>query len=342
MGIVPSEPRRPPLGLRPLGGLGPLGPGLLLVVLIVAAAFVLQAVVPSASPLVWGLVIGLAVGPVAGRRPELAAGVAFAGRHLLRVGVALLGLRISLDSLGALGVAGVAVAAATFALTMVATVGLGRLLGVDRDMTLLIAAGSSICGASAVAAMNAVSRADEEDVGYAIGTVTVFGTVAMLGVPLAGGLLGLPEGQTGLWAGASIHEVGQVAGAGAALSVAALKLATLMKLTRVVMLAPTVAVVSFLRGGETTGRKLQVPGFVVAFLLLIGARAALPLPATFLDAAELASTALLAAGLTGLGLKIRLGALRAAGARPLVLGLLSWLVAAGVALPLLVLFDLGA
>jgi uncharacterized integral membrane protein (TIGR00698 family) len=142
---------------------------------IVAVAFAFGAVVPSASPLVWGLLIGVVVGPVAARRPDLAAGIRFAGRHLLRVGVALLGLRISVESLGALGAAGVGVAAATVALTMVATVGLGRLLGVDRDMTLLIAAGSSICGASAVAAMNAVSQADEEDVGYAIGTVTVFG-----------------------------------------------------------------------------------------------------------------------------------------------------------------------
>jgi uncharacterized membrane protein YadS len=122
--------------------------------------------------------------------------------------------------------------------------------------------------------------------------------------------------------------------------VAALKLATLMKLTRVVMLAPTVAAVSFLRGGSTTGRTLQVPGFVLAFLALIAVRAALPLPGAFLEAAELLSTALLAAGLAGLGLRIRLGALRAAGPRPLMLGLLSWLVAAAVALALLVLLGL--
>ena len=175
--------------------------------------------------------LGVLLAPLAVRQPSAGPGVAFASRPLLRAGVALLGLRISLHAVSGLGVRGIAVAVGVVVITMLVTIVLGRMLGVEPSLAILIGAGSAICGASAIAAMQGVARADEDRVGYAIGTVTLFGSIAMLTIPyvLVPGF-GMSDRLGGLWAGASIHEVAQVAAAGAALSPAALKIAALMKL----------------------------------------------------------------------------------------------------------------
>lgn len=315
--------------LRPL-------PGLLAVAAVVAAAYGVNRIVPSLSPLIGAMLVGVAVAPLARRVPGSAVGMRLAARTLLRAGVALLGLRISLGDLASLGPAGLAIAAGTIAGTIGVTLLLAPRLRVERDLALLIATGSAICGASAIAAMEPLTRAREEEVGYAVATVTLFGTAAMLLIPVLGPALGLDAHATALWAGASIHEVAQVAGAGAAISAAGLKLATLLKLARVSLLAPAVATVSAARGrsGARTGAPL--PGFVVAFLGFVLLRTLVPLPDAALHAASTAATLLLAAGLAGLGLQVRLGALRAAGGRPLALGLAAWAAAAATALALVV------
>lgn len=312
-------------------------PGLAVVLVLVLAGFALNRGVPSASPLLWAMALGVLAAPLARRRAATATGIRFSATHLLRVGVALLGLRISLGELAGVGVGGVAVAAGTIATTMLATGFLARHIGVPDKLALLIATGTAICGASAIAAMDSVTRARDEDVGYAVATVTIFGTAAMLLLPVAAGLLGLDDAQAGMWAGASIHEVAQATGAGAVISVAALKTATLVKLCRVVLLAPTVALVNRRVSAENASGPARVPGFVLAFLALVGVRTVLHLPPAVLDVAGVASTVLLAAGLAALGLGVRIQALRSAGVRPLLLGLTAWAVAASTALGLVLL-----
>jgi uncharacterized integral membrane protein (TIGR00698 family) len=283
--------------------------------------------------------------PLAVRRPTAGPGIAFASRPLLRAGVALLGLRISLHAVSGLGVRGIAVAVGVVVITMLVTILLGRMLGVEPSLAILIGAGSAICGASAIAAMQGVARADEDRVGYAIGTVTLFGSVAMLTIPyvLVPGF-GMSDRLGGLWAGASIHEVAQVAAAGAALSPAALKIAALMKLTRVVLLAPTVAIAAWVRGGKadvTTGRSLPVPAFVLAFLGLVVVRTVVSVPPLVLSIDQWAVTVLLGGALAALGLKTTFASFRTAGARPLLLGLGAWASALLVSLGLLGLLEVG-
>ena len=239
---------------------------------------------------------------------------------------------------------GIAVAVGVVVITMLVTIVLGRMLGVEPSLAILIGAGSAICGASAIAAMQGVARADEDRVGYAIGTVTLFGSIAMLTIPyvLVPGF-GMSDRLGGLWAGASIHEVAQVAAAGAALSPAALKIAALMKLTRVVLLAPTVAIAAWMRGGkaETTGRSLPVPGFVLAFLALVVVRSVVSVPPVVLSIDQWAVTILLGGALAALGLKTTFASFRAAGGRPLLLGLGAWAAALLVSLGLLGLLEVG-
>jgi uncharacterized integral membrane protein (TIGR00698 family) len=320
-------------------------PGLALVAAVVAAAILLNRAIPQVSALIFAMGLGVLLAPLAVRRTTAAPGIAFASRPLLRAGVALLGLRISLHAVSGLGVRGVAVAVGVVVITMGLTILLARLLGVDPSLAILIAAGSAICGASAIAAMQGVAKADEDRVGYAIGTVTLFGSLAMLTIPyVLVPQLGLSDRLGGLWAGASIHEVAQVAAAGAAISPAALKIAALMKLTRVVLLAPTVAIAAWMRGGKdeaTTGSALPVPGFVLAFLALVVLRTVVSVPQVVLSIDNWAVTILLGGALAALGLKTTLASFRAAGGRPLLLGLGAWAVALLVSLGLLAALEVG-
>jgi uncharacterized integral membrane protein (TIGR00698 family) len=320
-------------------------PGLVLVAAIVAAGIGLNSVIAQVSILIFAMGLGVALAPLAARWSAAAPGVALASRPLLRAGVALLGLQISLHAVSGLGASGVAVAVGVVVLTMLATILLARLLGVDPSLAILIAAGSAICGASAIAAMQGVARADEDRVGYAIGTVTLFGSVAMLALPYVFvPVFGMSNRLGGLWAGASIHEVAQVAAAGAAISPAALKIAALMKLTRVVLLAPTVAITAWIRGGKrevSAGRSLPVPGFVLAFLALVVVRTLVSVPSVVLDIDHWAVTGLLGGALAALGLRTTLAAFRAAGGRPLVLGLGAWIVALLVSIGLLLALQVG-
>lgn len=307
--------------------------GLALVGAVVAAAHVLHALIPAVGTLLWAMLLGFAAGPAARRWAASGDGIAYSARTLLRGGVALLGLGIAVGELLRLGSTGLIIAVATIAGTMLAGVAVARRLGVRPELALLIGTGSGICGASAVAAMNTVTRARDEDVGYAIAVVTLFGTAAMIGVPLISSeVLGQGADAAGLWAGASIHEVAQVAGAGAALSPAALQVAMLMKLTRVVLLAPTVACVAALSGERRS--LLSVPSFVLAFLAFVALRGVVDLPTAAVDAGRIASTILLGAGLAALGLQSDVRRLARAGLRPLLVGATTSLVAAVVSLTL--------
>lgn len=307
-------------------------PGLGLVALAVAAGFALMAAVPAINAVIGAMAGGVIAGPYARRRPAVDAGVQWAGRTLLRAGVALLGLRISVADAGTLGVGGIVLAVGTVVVTYAAVLWLGERLGVGRDLTRLVAAGSAICGAAAIAAMRDVTRARDHEVAQAVAAITVFGTLAMLGIPALGtGPLGLGEHRTALWVGASIHEVAQVTGAGATLSIAALEAATLVKLARVLLLAPLIAVTG--RKAHITARPI-VPGFVLAFLALVFLRSAVALPEALVEAALGVSMGLLAAGLAALGLQLRPAELAATGPRPLALGFAASLIVGGSGLVL--------
>lgn len=312
-------------------------PGLGLVTAAVVIAFVLGEVV-DISPLVGGVVLGVVVANVGLIGPSLQPGVTFAAKRLLRLGVVVLGLRLSFDQVRELGLGGalavVAVVAATFAGVQL----LARWLGVSPGLGLLVATGYSICGASAVAAMEPLADADEEEVAYAIGLVTLCGSLSILVFPVVGHLLDLGAIRFGTWAGAGVHDVGQVTATASAYAERSLAPATLVKLTRVILLAPLVAGVGLWRRrhdepmADGRGRAPIVPLFVVGFLTAIGLRATGWLSADALARAKDLEQALLTAGMFGLGCGVAFARLRRLGGRPLVLGLSSWVLVAVAAL----------
>ena len=319
-----------------------LGPGLAVAAVGTAVAVGVHAVVPALSALTVAVVLGVLVG---GALPAVAGdGLHWATRTLLRLGVVLLGLQLGLDAVGGLGAATVAAIVGTVLVAFAGTLVLGHLLGVSRGLGLLVATGFSICGASAIAAMDSVAGARRDEVATGITLVTLYGSAAIALVPLAGSGLGLGNGQIGAWAGLSVHEVAQVVAAASPAGAAAVSLAVVVKLTRVLLLAPMVAGVGLAqrrRGTSTGPRPPLVPVFVLGFLAMIAVRSTGVVPAAVLSAASATTTVLFTAALFALGTAVRPRDLLRTGRRGLVLGACSTLLVAGVGLAALLLAGTG-
>ena len=212
----------------------------------------------------------------------------------------------------------------------------GSLLSLSWTQRFLIGCGFSICGAAAVAAADGVIDADEEEVLTAVALVVIFGTCMIPVIPLLSRAIGLSDTDAGMWAGGSIHEVAQVVAAGGAIGGGALTVAVVVKLARVVMLAPVMALVSVRarrvsRGGDVR-RPPLVPLFVIGFLACAALRTTGVLPDAFIASAKFTQTALLTAAMFALGAGVNIAALRKVGIRPFLLALISTAWVACVAL----------
>lgn len=333
----------------PYEGLLRLAPGLAIVAGGVAVAVLISRVVPEVSELVVAVVIG-AVLTNAGLIPNAARpGLRFASSRLLRVGVVLLGLQLSAQQLVELGASRLLMVVMVVATTFAGTLWLGSLLKVSRGLSLLVATGFSICGASAIAAMDGVADTDEEDVAFAVALVTLCGTLAMATLPVVGQLIGLDAVELGTWIGSSVHDVGQVVAAAGSQGDGVLAAAIVVKLSRVVLLAPLVVGVTLWQGRHTgrrdraaTGGVLRptqlLPIFVVGFLLAIALRSSGLVPSDWLSAAKTAQNLFLSAALVGLGTGVQFSRLQRLGPRPAVLGAISWFWVAGISLALIAVF----
>lgn len=254
-------------------------------------------------------------------------GIRFTLKRILRLAIILLGLRLSVAQILAVGPKGLGIVAFVLGSTFVFTCWLGRQLGVSQQLSQLIASGTSICGASAVIATNSVVEGSDEDVAYAVTIVTVFGTLSMLLYPLLSSWLALTPEAFGVWAGASIHEVAQVVAAAFQTSQVSGELATIAKLSRVMFLIPVMlmlGVLSFRRQAGTP-QKLPIPWFVLGFVALIGVNSLQILPVTLTENITQGNKFLLTVALVAMGLETKLQKFKQMGLRPLYLGAAAWL-----------------
>ncbi|TGT40285.1 YeiH family protein [Mesorhizobium sp. M8A.F.Ca.ET.165.01.1.1] len=314
-------------------------PGIVLVSMITAVAFSARNVSGFAlfSPMILAVVAGMVYSNVLGTPAHAKAGIAFSQKRLLRFAIVLLGFQLTLGQVVSIGASGVGIVAATLGATFLFTITLGRLIGVDAKLAQLIAAGTSICGASAIVATNIVTDARDEDVTYAVASITLFGTVAMLGFPLLAPLLGLDQHAFGLWAGASIHEVAQVIGAGFQNGTQSGEIATVAKLTRVAMLAPMVIALGLMarrKSGDPSAARPPMPWFVAAFVAVVALNSLVAVPAEVKQAIVLATTIMLTMGLAAMGLQADISQLRSRGLRPLALAFCAFLFIGGFSLML--------
>ncbi|MGB3311076.1 MAG: YeiH family protein [Nodosilinea sp.] len=311
-------------------------PGLLLTVLMAGVAIVLGRVIglETLNPLLISVLLGIAwrqwgTVPVA-YRP----GIKFAMKRVLRLAVILLGLRLSLAEVMAVGPWGLGIVAIGTLSTFYLTGWLGQRLGVNPRLTQLIAAGTSICGASAVVATNTVVEGSEEDMTYAIATITGFGTVAMLIYPMLGNLMQLSPETFGMWCGASVHEVAQVLATAFQRGETSGELATVTKLSRVLLVVPIIVSLGWQTSRSSRHQRstIPIPWFVVFFGLLVLANSlnlvAEPIKAIVLDGNQW----LLCMSLVAMGLETNLSNLTQLGVKPVYLAGLSWLFLAIVSL----------
>ena len=324
-----------------MGARFPWVPGVVVAGVATATAFLLHLLFPVV-PL---LTASVGLGVLAGQLPTvrrwidgvLKAGLTFSAKRLMRVGIVLLGLKLSLVDIVHLGWMAIVLTVLIVLLTFAITWGLGKLFRLPDDEPVLLATGFSICGASAIGAMSAVTRTKHEDQATPVALVTLFGTLAIGVLPLLRGPLGLNAHEFGQWVGASVHDVGQVVATAQTAGAAALAIAVVVKLTRVLMLVPMVAAASVVvrrTRGTVAGEKLPpvVPLFVAGFIAAVLLRTFIALPQPVLDGADLVQTILLGMALFGLGSAIRLEKLLGSGLRALAVGLLSWVAIAGMAL----------
>ena len=317
------------------------GPGLVFVGIVTSVGFVIHWNFETISPLVASLVLGVLIGNIVSIPKRFVPGQKFAAKKVLRFGIVLLGTQLALKQVVDLGGRELAVVVGVVTLTFLGTLWLGPRLGVSKSLSLLIATGFSICGASAVAAMEGVVDAEEEEVTYAIALVTLCGSLAIVLLPLLRNVLSLSDPQLfGSWVGASVHDVAQVIATSSTGGDTAVQSATVVKLSRVVLLAPLVAIVSIWVRRSSSGLVAKadkkhvsiVPLFVIGFLVMIAVRTTGVIPDNWLTTLKTIEQVCLASALVGLGSDVRIARLIKVGGRPLLLALISWFGIAVVSL----------
>jgi len=305
----------------------------------------------AVSGILIAVLLGLTVGSVARMRPVFQAGIELAVKHVLRLGIVLLGLRLSLVAVGSIGLKALPVLLVTIPAAIVIVTHLGRRFGLPDRLGTLIAVGTSICGNTAIVAVAPTIGARDEETSYAVACVTVFGLFAMLTYPfLAHALFGDDPLSAGIFLGSAVHDTSQVAGAGMVYqeyfrSPEAMDAATVTKLGRNLSMLLVIPLMSIWYHRRSNAGEApppwwkMVPAFVLGFAAMSALRTVGDLggerPFGVLNAAgwrasievaQQAATACLAIAMAGVGLGTRMEGLRRIGIKPLALGLASALL----------------
>jgi uncharacterized integral membrane protein (TIGR00698 family) len=281
------------------------------------------------------LLIGLALNFLSADS-RLTPGLAFASRSLLRWGIVLVGVRITFGQIVALGPVALLCVIAIVAATIGAGILAARRFGFDSAFGMLAGGAVAICGASAAMALATTlgeKRISQAQLTLVLVGISAMSATAMMLYPLAAHALHMSDLKAGFLLGASIHDVAQALGAGYSYSNGAGQIAAIVKLTRVALLAPVLAIVAtFLGTGGGSAQKVGLPWFVVGFFVLAGVNSLGVIPALASSGAEKAAAGLLAAAVTATAIRSPLSQLLEAGPRPLVMILAATLAAFALAL----------
>lgn len=306
---------RPPTGWRTLV------PGLIVTALAtLAAAYLAEHY--SAPVTLMALLVGLALNFLGGD-PRLGPGLAFASRTLLRIGIVLVGLRVTVGQMVDLGPLAFLALATIVAVTIATGALLGRAFGFGAAFGTLAGGSVAICGASAALAFATLlgeKRVDRAQLALVLVGVASASAFAMFAYPILSHALSLSDHQAGFMLGASIHDVAQALGAGYAVSPEAGGTAAIVKLTRVALLAPALAVVALYlpREGKGGGMGAVLPWFVIGFFAVAAVNSLLPIPSVVVTWGGEAATALLAAAVAATGIRSPMQDLLRQGAKPLL------------------------
>ncbi len=258
-----------------------------------------------------------------------------ATKLLLQISVVLLGFGMSLTDVVKAGKQGILFTIATIFGTLAVGFLIGRLLKVKDKTSNLISTGTAICGGSAIAAVAPVIDADSEEISVSLGTVFILNSVALFLFPLIGHALSLSQNQFGVWSAIAIHDTSSVVGAAQSFGAEALSIATTVKLARALWIAPVALLFSFLyRGQNEKKAKIAVPYFILFFLLATILRTYAPseIPLSLFDSLVILAKKGLTVTLFLIGASLSRETLRKVGIRPLVQGILLWILISVISL----------
>lgn len=321
--------------------LGALLPGLAIAGLVALVARVVGQGLPSTfSEVLIAVLLGIVVANSGLLPAASAAGVRFSVQRVLRLGIILLGARLSLGDVAQIGAGALGLVIATMTLAFAFALLAGRLASLPPRLALLIGVGTAVCGNSAIVATAPVIDAEEREVSFAVATITIFGTLAVFAYPLIGHALALSSATFGLWVGIAVNDTSQVVAASAAYSSESRDIATVVKLVRNTLMAPLIVLIAWwwarratVDDGEVRSGALRAfPLFVLGFLLMAALRTTGVIDRSVAGPIDEIAKACILVALAAVGLSTRLVQMRTIGPRPFYVGLAAATVTAAIGL----------
>ena len=272
-----------------------------------------------------GVIVAAVVGP---RMQPFEPGLQLAAQRVLRLGIILLGARLSLAEIARIGLPATGLIVVTMAISFAVVLVVSHLVRVESRLAVLIAVGSAVCGNTAIVATAPVIGARAREVAYAVATITLFGTLAVFLYPAIGRAFEIPQPAFGLWAGVAVHDTSQVIATSAAYGPGALDVATVVKLIRNALMAPLLLMIAtgWAARGEAAvdsarrGVRRALPLFVLGFLAFAGLRTVGAIDADQAVTLDVVARALILVALAAVGMSIRVGDLRETSWRPIAVG----------------------
>jgi uncharacterized integral membrane protein (TIGR00698 family) len=312
-------------------------PGVGIAGALTAVATVLGHLAPVVGAPVFAIVGGIFASVFWRPTSTIQPGLGFVSKYVLQGSIVVLGTGLSFHQVLSTGSSSLPVLVGTLTVALVGAAVIGRQMGIERDLRTLIGVGTGICGASAIAATDAVMDASEADVSYAIATIFTFNVAAVLTFPTIGHLLDLSPHAFGLWAGTAVNDMSSVVAASSIFGHGATSTAVVVKLTRTLMIIPISVGLAFWRARRSRQQRPTVPRpsalthvrrilpvFIGWFLVAVTANTVGLIPHSWhiglADVAQVMITGALAA----IGLSTRVRNIRRAGLRPLALGAILW------------------
>lgn len=310
--------------------------GILYSLLFAVPAYFLGKEFPLVGGPVFGILLGMAFARVV--RPQIfEAGIAFTGKKILQYAIIFLGFEMNLFHVLDVGQQSLYVMIFTLLMAFLVAYGFGKMLGIDYETRTLVGAGTAICGGSAIAAVAPVIGAKDKDIVFSISTIFLFNVAAVFIFPFLGHLMGLSDFGFGMWAGTAINDTSSVVAAGYSYSEEAGAYATIVKLTRALMIVPVTLVFAWLTarkenaGGGFSLKKI-FPMFILYFVLASIVNTTGVLPAELSAALGAFGKFAIILAMVAIGLNTNIVALIKNGLRPILLGFVCWIAVAGTSL----------
>lgn len=315
------------------GKLNEIAPGLLLSACVAVIAMLLSGLVPGdiIGATVMALLVGMILNPLLSGYEQFNAGISYAGKFVLRIGIVLMGVNLNLSEVLSVGKYSLFVMIFTMATAFGAGNLIGKLFGTNWKLTNLLSVSTAICGGSAVAAVGPVIRAKDEDVAYAISSTFIFDVLTVVVIPWIGIALGMSSVGYGLWVGTAVNDTSSVVAAGYAFSEFAGNTAVIVKLTRTLFIIPYVLIFSIIterleaRSAGEQGRisvnlRKIFPYFIILFLVVVAVRSTGIIPGALVKTLSRTSKFCMVMALSAIGLKTSFKDIRNIGLKPMILG----------------------